>query len=1311
MARLCFSRLVSGTVRAAVVWTACVAAAPVRGGEAVSSDMPEPPGARAALTDTALQLDGRFEEPCWQGATWYGGFVAVDAQSGTPAAAVQTRFAVVRSETSAYVGVECQEPRLDSLKAQTPWRDGAVWQDDCIEVFFDPSGSGRYYHQAMVNSRGTIFDMHAADFGLVKSRLWNGAFRAAGEVDAERGVWRVELCIPFGALVLGDDAGEKWLWNVARERHAGGNLELTSWSPLQRNFHQPLRFGSLSGMPADYRPFRLLVEEPDVVTSRSASGQATLTMSLGVRNETGVARRIRAEAHVLGKPEVGVKTAPTLLAAGAAFPFEFPSLALLERVPKTNIAFCLLEEPSGKLLKAVVKNLSCETRPVAVRMLRPCYRDAIYASQDVGSLSFRVELSPDVRQRTSTVRYALVAAGERQIAVGTCRTEEVGTERELPVVGLPVGTYQLQVSALGENGAEAATTSVPVRKLPPPDVGNEVRVDGNRNVLVNGKPFFGIGWYGSVPTRDPRRDVVALQNLQTPVVVIMPDVSGLRKAYEEHGIYGIVSVENGRLFHSFKLWQKQNAGLLPIRDELHTRTEPSDDLKRLVGQLVEAVRGEPGLLGYYIADEPEIHDVPSEYLENYYRFLRELDPYHPVFVTNDTIDGIVTHGYRCADVLSPDPYSSQWDYVPNFLKKINEVAGPGKATHVTLWHSSSQAHFTRPYGSAPAYSYRVFRNQYFASIAYGATGFTGYTSSFFLPEVEYRYGLPHVWRELRLLESAIVSPAPESAPTVTGASDLAIWARESGGHAYLVLVNHKSEARQARVSWPVLAGVSTLPVMSEGRSVAVVEGAFSDSFEPGDVHVYTTDPQALSLPTTQAIQAELEGRHETAVKPGNLLHWTHGTRVACSEGYFAPWFHQFYYYAVNGLTDDRGWSAYAWGGKPAWIELTLPRSQMVGKVVLHTPNIRDYTIDLVGSGGSRQRVEATGNTDTVVTHNLRPGVDCLKLRLTVTAVNTGEGEAGGAPLLSEIEAYVQPGPGDATALTRLGDNAPRPKALFTQEDAPEALWREDFTDFQSAPQYYWKGKDTKWVLDPAEFRAVPGAGGGITVACQALRGYSAMTHIYPYESGHRFFQVKLSGIEGKGYRFTHVGFGNSSGAKGYRGAVNTARPGTYTVDTHGIHDNFRTGKDKTCFIRVNCAGSAKEPGGGVVPGPEFTFDWLRLVRSPLDGLIVTGPEGEPLAESLAAGDRLHFELILSESAQDATVEVLVNHQYAPLAINGEPYVQLRRTDDSGCVWAADVALGAGTGRFEVKGYPALFRAVVTGGAIAETYASAFVSFR
>jgi hypothetical protein len=361
----------------------------------------------------------------------------------------------------------------------------------------------------------------------------------------------------------------------------------------------------------------------------------------------------------------------------------------------------------------------------------------------------------------------------------------------------------------------------------PPAPGNEVRIDEHRNILVNGKPKVFIGWYGNIHLEDPRADVVALQDLVTPVVLDYPDASPIEKAYREHGIYSIVSVEPGRLFYTFKLWQKPGN---TVQSEPTTLSAPSEECRGYVQQLVELVQHQPGLLGYYLADEPEINNTRSDYLENFYKMMQALDPYHPVVITNDTLDGIVTHGYKACDILSPDPYSDHYDYVPNFMKKVLEVASVGKATMMTPWQSSGQAHFTHDYGSAPPYPYRVTRNQYLVAIAYGCRGFTGYTDAFFMAEPVLRYGLPAIWREVRFLEPAMAMPAPAEPVKVETDAEMASWLREANGKLYLIVVNHKPGARQARVSHPLLARVSSLDVVSEGRRVKVKEGTFEDHF-------------------------------------------------------------------------------------------------------------------------------------------------------------------------------------------------------------------------------------------------------------------------------------------------------------------------------------------------------------------------------------------------------------------------------------------------------------------------------------------------
>ncbi|MBI2301101.1 MAG: hypothetical protein HYU66_19490, partial [Armatimonadetes bacterium] len=723
-----------------------------------------PPTATAARCTTPPAIDGALGEPAWAAAQWSTGFVLAgnDVQPGP--AAVQTRFKVLYDDQAAYVAVECDEPAIDQLKAVTPWRDGAVWQDDCVEIFFDPAGEGRYYHHLLVNARGTIYDDYNADYGMVHSKLWNGDYRAAGRIDAAARKWSIEVALPYGALVLPASAGATWKFNVTRERQAAGATELTTWAPLRGNFHQPKLFGTLTGLPTDYRAFRWTLGEPQVDVNRSGSGWATLTLRLPAKNETGAAQRVTASAEVLDQPGQKVQAEPVELAAGAEQTLKLPDLRV-RGATEANLIFAL-RDPAGKLLKAVVKGLATDTKPLSIRLLRPCYRNNIYAGEALREIVFEAQMSAGVRQATAKVAFLLSDAAGKPLARGTAVVAATAKPLSLAAANLAIGTYTLSLTALGAGGKEVATATAPVRKLPPPDRGDEVRIDEHRRILVNGKPVFNIGWYGGIPDADPRPDVVALQDLMTPDVIYPPKSESIGERFRAHGVRTVASVENGRYLYAFNLWQQGKEELRKVCDEWHALTEPSDDMRRLTKEMVDCVRGEPGLLGYYIADEPEIHDVQSAYLENYYKLLCELDPYHPVVVTNDTIDGIVTHGCKCADILNPDPYNSDWDYVPNFLKKVNEVGAVGKAIQVTLWHSASDTHMTQDYGTGRPYPYRVFRNQYLASVAYGAMGFTAYTSAFFMPEPEYRYGLPHVWRELRVLEPAIVAPPPAATVTV-----------------------------------------------------------------------------------------------------------------------------------------------------------------------------------------------------------------------------------------------------------------------------------------------------------------------------------------------------------------------------------------------------------------------------------------------------------------------------------------------------------------------------------------------------------------
>ena len=1270
--------------------------------------------APATRLQGAVTLDGALDEPAWAAAPWQSNFVSASAAAeGAPKpVAVQTRFKVLYDDNALYVGVQCDEPNIDKLKATYKEHDQDVYQDDCIELFMDPAGEGRYYHHFVINTNGAWYDDYGADYGLVHAKLWDCPLQVGAKVDTAAKQWSLEIRLPFAALTLRDDVKPDWLWNVTRERYAGGlsGAELSTWSPLKGNFHAPRLWGKLTGVKADYARFNFAVGEPQITVAGDGSGNSKLDLKVKISNQSPQARKVVVSAAPFGdKPKASAE--PVDLAPGASADVVLPPLTIHGDVKTAAVQITVADAATGEWYKAVVKRLNTEYKAVAVDILQPVYRQNIYATQNIPNLVFKVALAPDVADKAAQVAFSLHDEQDKSVRAGTARPAALAQPQKLEVGKLPTGTYTLKLRALDQAGKAVAEYATTIRKLAPAkgngvDQGNEVRVDEKRNLLVNGKPTLFIGWYGSVPTEDPRADVIALQNLQTPVVPVGLKLDGIRQAWDEHHIYSIVDISPGRMFDAFQLWKKPGN---TVRDEWKRLSSPSEEMIGYLKQMVAAVQAEPGFVGYYLADEPEINDARSDYLENAYKLMQTLDPYHPVLITNDSLDGIVTHGYRACDILCPDPYSDQWDYVPNFLKRVLEVAPVGKGTMMDPWQSSGQAHFTTVWGTAPAYPYRVTRNQYLVSIALGCRGWTGYTSPFFMPEPILRYGLPPIWREVRFLEPAVANT--QDKPKVIADAEMASWLGEANGKLYVIVVNHKPGARTAKISHPLLANVKSLDVVSEGRTVTVSGGAFTDQFAEGDAHVYTTDPAGKALPTTAQVEKDIAAQEAACIKPGNLLHVSRGVRPRSSAGYYAPWFTQYYYYAINGVTDDMGWYL-SHTDKPGWLELSLPQEQKIGRVVVYTPNLQDFDLQFQAADGSVVVAETRGNAQQVVEVNLPSQVPTLKLRLTALATRPGS-----EPLraqVSEIEAYEQAGQSGVTPLKPGATAAPAvnftPPTAETAGGAP--LWRDDFANFQSALKYNWDGKDDKWVLNPADLFTESQPGGGLVIASKSPVGYAGMTHLIPYNKDYRYFQVKLSNIEQKGYRWAVVNFGSSSGKPGYRGGVHTIYPGVYTIDTWYVSPGYMKGEEKGAFLSVSAPGSQKQPDGSVALGAKYTYDWMQLVRRPTDGLVVTLGDGSPLPGSLKPGDTLLYRLFLERPAVDVTVEALVGASYQPIAINGEPYVQLQKTGaKDGREWAAQVTLGKGTAQADgTKGYPVMFRAAITGGAIANSMMNAQVKF-
>ncbi|MHB8993619.1 MAG: carbohydrate-binding family 9-like protein [Armatimonadota bacterium] len=187
-------------------------------------------GFRCGKLTAAPALDGQFSPAEWEGAAKLSGFVKHD--SAKPASRA-TDVYVGHSADKLYLAYLCRgqsQPRAAERQ-----RDGAVWEDDCAEIFVQPPGTETYYHLA-VNAAGSRFDARCPG----SDASWNPQWEAKAGRIADG--WVVEVAVPWASL--GAVAGGAWRVNFGRED--AETKSATCWSPTFGGFHVPSRFGDMT---------------------------------------------------------------------------------------------------------------------------------------------------------------------------------------------------------------------------------------------------------------------------------------------------------------------------------------------------------------------------------------------------------------------------------------------------------------------------------------------------------------------------------------------------------------------------------------------------------------------------------------------------------------------------------------------------------------------------------------------------------------------------------------------------------------------------------------------------------------------------------------------------------------------------------------------------------------------------------------------------------------------------------------------------------------------------------------------------------
>ena len=136
-----------------------------------------------------------------------------------------------------------------------PWatmtkRDANLYEEEVVEVFFDPVGDLQSYFEIEVNPLGTVLDLvlRKSRSGYKGDIAWN-CLGLRTLVRKHPGGWTAEMAIPFASVTNSPPVtGTRWRANFYRidrpSRDGSIPRELTAWSPPMRpNFHTPEKFG------------------------------------------------------------------------------------------------------------------------------------------------------------------------------------------------------------------------------------------------------------------------------------------------------------------------------------------------------------------------------------------------------------------------------------------------------------------------------------------------------------------------------------------------------------------------------------------------------------------------------------------------------------------------------------------------------------------------------------------------------------------------------------------------------------------------------------------------------------------------------------------------------------------------------------------------------------------------------------------------------------------------------------------------------------------------------------------------------------
>jgi len=184
--------------------------------------------------EAAPDIDGDPSEAAWTNSLKGQDFFLNNSNWTSKRAKSKSQFFLGHRDGKIYMAILGYEDDLNKLVIKNTTRDGAVWKDDCVEIFLDPTNSEKDVYQFVINAGGTFLDLYRQD---VKTDV---KCERAASIFPKRGYWACEFAVAARDLDNAQiDDQSIWGINIMRTRIGAGSEQCAFWPTFgfSLNFH------------------------------------------------------------------------------------------------------------------------------------------------------------------------------------------------------------------------------------------------------------------------------------------------------------------------------------------------------------------------------------------------------------------------------------------------------------------------------------------------------------------------------------------------------------------------------------------------------------------------------------------------------------------------------------------------------------------------------------------------------------------------------------------------------------------------------------------------------------------------------------------------------------------------------------------------------------------------------------------------------------------------------------------------------------------------------------------------------------------